>query len=163
MTDSVFCLCDPWPTTIPQTRPTTGSDGIFSLANDHLAYSVQQNPSYTTTPMWFWWWSCKRGSTVILTHTLAKISDDAAGAVWSARLSDGANCRRRQARFAVFSRWRLESEVWTGLKAFTSRLPLVLLMFMSWSQKTKECISSTSIRDGFICVSSRNPVDYVCV
>ena len=35
-----FCLCDPWPTPIPQTRPTTGSDGIFSLANDHLAYSV---------------------------------------------------------------------------------------------------------------------------
>ena len=31
------CLYDPSPTTIPQTRPTTGSDGIFSLANDHLA------------------------------------------------------------------------------------------------------------------------------
>ena len=25
--------------TIPQTRPTNGSDGIFSLANDHLTYS----------------------------------------------------------------------------------------------------------------------------
>ena len=40
MTDSVFCLYDPWPTTIPQTRPTTGSDGIFSLVNDHFEYSV---------------------------------------------------------------------------------------------------------------------------
>ena len=37
---SVFCLYDPWPTTIPQTRPTTGSDGIFSLASDHFKYSV---------------------------------------------------------------------------------------------------------------------------
>ena len=39
VTDSVFCLYDPWPTTIPLTRPTTGSDGIFSLADDHIAYS----------------------------------------------------------------------------------------------------------------------------
>ena len=39
MTDSVFCLYDPWPTTIPLTRPATGSDGIFSLVDDHIAYS----------------------------------------------------------------------------------------------------------------------------
>ena len=39
MTDSVFCLNDPWPTTIPLTRPATGSDGIFSLVDDHIAYS----------------------------------------------------------------------------------------------------------------------------
>ena len=39
VTDSVFCLYDPWPTTIPLTRPATGSDGIFSLADDHIAYS----------------------------------------------------------------------------------------------------------------------------
>ena len=37
--DSVFCLYDPWPTTIPLTRPATGSGGIFSLADDHIAYS----------------------------------------------------------------------------------------------------------------------------
>ena len=36
VTDSVFCLYGPWPTNIPKTRPTTGSDGIFSLADDHL-------------------------------------------------------------------------------------------------------------------------------
>ena len=40
VTDSVFCLCGPWPTTIPQTRPTTGSDGIVSLTNDHFEYSA---------------------------------------------------------------------------------------------------------------------------
>ena len=36
VTDSVFWLCGPWSMTIPQTRPTTGSDGIFSLACDHF-------------------------------------------------------------------------------------------------------------------------------
>ena len=40
VTDSVFCLCGPWPTTILQTRPTTGSDGILSLMNDHFEYSI---------------------------------------------------------------------------------------------------------------------------
>ena len=39
MTDSVFCLYDPWPTTIPLTRPATGSDGILPLADDHIAYT----------------------------------------------------------------------------------------------------------------------------
>ena len=38
-TDSVFCLYGPWPTTIPQTQPKTRSDGILSLADDHIAYS----------------------------------------------------------------------------------------------------------------------------
>ena len=33
--DSDFYLCDLCPTTIPQTRPMTGSDGIFLLGDDH--------------------------------------------------------------------------------------------------------------------------------
>ena len=51
----------------PHQRPSLSYDHIScdgqwflfvyeSLTSDH--------PSYTTTPMWFWWWSYKRGSTV---------------------------------------------------------------------------------------------------
>ena len=46
-----------------------------SLSYDHISYDGQwfmlvyesltsDHPSYTTTPMWFWGWSYKRGSTV---------------------------------------------------------------------------------------------------
>ena len=52
----------------PHQRPSLSYDHIScdgqwflfvyeSLTSDH--------PSYTTTPMWFWWWSYKRGSTVL--------------------------------------------------------------------------------------------------
>ena len=53
----------PSPTTIPLIYDHISCDGLCilfvyeSLTSDH--------PSYTTTPMWFWGWSYKRGSTVL--------------------------------------------------------------------------------------------------
>ena len=62
------CTVEPLTNDHPHQRPSLSYDHIScdgqwflfvyeSLTSDH--------PSYTTTPMWFWGWSYKRGSTVL--------------------------------------------------------------------------------------------------
>ena len=62
------CTVEPLTNDHPHQRPSLSYDHIScdgqwflfvyeSLTSDH--------PSYTTTPMWFWGWSYKRGSTVV--------------------------------------------------------------------------------------------------
>ena len=56
----VHCAVEPLTNDHPHQRPSLGQWFLFvyeSLTSDH--------PSYTTTPMWFWGWSYKRGSTVL--------------------------------------------------------------------------------------------------
>ena len=67
MTDSVFCLYDPWPATIPLTRPATGADGIFSLADDHIVendcgMNVRYRAAHFTynSNRWQYWTNTKR-------------------------------------------------------------------------------------------------------
>ena len=66
--NSLICTVEPLTNDHPHQRPSLSYDHIScygqwflfvyeSLTSDH--------PSYTTTPMWFWGWSYKRGSTVL--------------------------------------------------------------------------------------------------
>ena len=73
VSSTVYITVEPLSNDHPHQRPSLSYDHIScdgqwflfvyeSLTSDH--------PSYTTTPMWFWGWSYKRGSTVLALSVL---------------------------------------------------------------------------------------------
>ena len=66
---------------------------IFIGATQHIYESLtSHHPSYMTTPMWSWWWSYKRGSTVLSQHHRIRDKMLHACAPW------GATCTAKQGR-----------------------------------------------------------------
>ena len=63
----------PSPTTIPLIDHISCDGQWFLFVYESL---TSDHPSYTTTPMWFWGWSYKRGSTVLQDYGYCDFSSE---------------------------------------------------------------------------------------